>query len=142
MRYEEHLIQHLVLVYRKLKLSITAEPQSELKFFTDDELEGLNDWSGPAYDSNNLRAANDLRNNYTAQSLTTPIFKSGIVDLRRFHNVYISSPNLSSFQTLAPRGESNTINKVPGTTEYGFTVFDNVVVSHDWIDVSKSLLKT
>ena len=28
------------------------------------------------------------------------------------------------------------------TTEYGFTIIDNIVVSHDWIDVSKQLLKT
>ena len=33
---------------RKLKLSITAESQSELELFTDDELKGLNGWTGPA----------------------------------------------------------------------------------------------
>ena len=32
--------------------------------------------------------------------------------------------------------------KIPVTTEYGFTIVDHVVVSHDWIDVSKQLLKT
>ena len=32
--------------------------------------------------------------------------------------------------------------KKPVTTEYGFTIVDNIVVSHDWIDVSKQLLKT
>ena len=54
----------------------------------------------------------------------------------------ISSANLFSFRTLGPRGESNVIKQVPGTTEYGFTIFDNIVVSHDWIDVSKLLLNT
>jgi hypothetical protein len=80
--------------------------------------------------------------NYTAQSQTARTFKSGIVDLRRFHDVYISSANLSSFQTLGSRGESNIIKKVPVTTEYGFTILDNIAVSHYWIDVSKLLLKT
>ena len=56
--------------------------------------------------------------------------------------MYITSPNLSSFKALGPRREANIITKVPVTTEYGFAIFDNVVVSHDWIDVSKRLLKT
>ena len=127
---------------RKLKITITAEPQSEVKLFTDDELKGVNDWQGPAYSSSNLMSANEILGNYTIQTLTSQAFESGIVDLRRIHNVYISSPNLSTFKTLGPRGECNIIKKVPITTEYGFTVVDNIVVSHDWIDVSKQLLKT
>ena len=54
----------------------------------------------------------------------------------------ISSANLSSFKTLGPRGESNVIKKHLVTTEYGFTIFDNIIVSNDWIDVSKLLLNT
>ena len=37
---------------RKPNLSITAESQSGFNLFTDDELQGLNDWSGPALNSN------------------------------------------------------------------------------------------
>ena len=74
-------------------------------------LKGLNDWSGPAFNSNDLMSANELLGNYTTQSQTARTFKSGIVDLRRFHNVYISSANLSSFKTLGPRGESNLIKR-------------------------------
>ena len=87
---------------RKLKLSITAESQSEVKSFTDEELKGVNDWSGPAYDSRNLMSANELLSHYTAQYQTAQTFKSGIVDLRRFQNVCIYSVNLSSFKTLGP----------------------------------------
>ena len=127
---------------RKLKLSITAEPQSEVKVFTDDELRGVNDWEGPAYNSSNLMSANEVLGNYTSQFQPQQTFESGIVDLRRVHNVYISSANLSTFKTLGPRGECNIIKKVLVTTDYGFTIIDNIVVSHDWIDVSKQLLKT
>ena len=127
---------------RKLKLSITAESQSEVKVFTDDELRGANDWEGPAYNPSNLMSVNEVLGNYTTQYLTAQTFESGIVDLRRVHNVYISSANLSTFKTLGPRGECNIIKKVPVTTEYGFTIIDNIVVSHDWIDVSKQVLKT
>ena len=101
---------------RKLKLSITAEPQSEVKLFTDDELKGLSDWSGPAYDPSNLMSANYLMSSYTTQFQTSQTFKSGIVDLRSFHNVCISSPNLSSFKTLGPRGETDIIKQIHVTT--------------------------
>ena len=39
--------------------------------------------------------------------------------------------------------EANLIlSKKQITTDYGFTIFDNIVLSHDWIDVSKLVLKT
>ena len=103
---------------------------------------GSSDWSGPAYDASNLMSANEVPGNYNTQSETGPFFKSGIADLRRYHNVYISSGSLSSFKTLGPRGESIIIKQIPVTTEYGYTLVDNIIVSHDWIDVSKGLLKT
>ncbi len=61
-------------------------------------------------------SANELLGNYTIQQLTARTFESGIVDLRRIHNVYVSSANLSSFKTLGPRGECNIINNIPVTT--------------------------
>ena len=70
----------------------------------------------------------------TQYSETKQTFESGIVDLRRIHNVYIAYANLSSLKTLGPRGESNIIKKVPVTSEYGFTIIDNIVFSHDWVD--------
>ena len=39
---------------RKLKLSITAEAQSQIKIFTDDELKGVKDWNGTTYNSSDL----------------------------------------------------------------------------------------
>ena len=53
---------------RKLKLSITAESQSEVKLFTDEELKGVNDWTGPALNSSDLRSTND-RSEITLRSL-------------------------------------------------------------------------
>ena len=40
--------------------------------------------------------------------------------------------------------EANPIlfKQVPVTIEYGLAIFDNVVLSHDWSNVSKRLLKT
>ena len=54
--------------------------------------------------------------------------------------MYLSSPTLSSYSTLGPRGENNMINKVPVTPDYGSMICDSVVASHDWVNVSKLLL--
>ena len=127
---------------RKLTISIDSAENSEIKVYTDEELKGLSFWSGESYNPNNLMSVNEVIGNYKAQQNTSKTYQSGIVDLRRFHNIYMSSANISNFNTLGPRGESNIIKKIPVTTEYGFTIIDNIVVSHDWLDVSKKLLKT
>ena len=131
---------------RKLTYTITPEPQSEIKVFTDAELllgaVGCG-WEGDAYDVNNINTANEVFGIYTSSgAFTLANFETSIIDLRRYHNIYISSPNLSSFSTLGPQGQCNIIKKIPVSSEYGFTIIDNVIAPHDWIDVSKQLLKT
>ena len=129
---------------RKLSLTFTESTGKEVKLFTDEELTQssiYNIWDGPTFNNQQLRSANEVIGNYITRTPVTS-FETGIVDLRRYHNIYISSPNLSSFSTLGPRGEGSIIKKIPVTTEYGFTIIDNVVAPHDWIDVSKLLLKT
>ena len=127
---------------RKLSLTISENTGKAVKLFTDQELQSVNSggWTGTLA-SGDLRTINELVGNYTAKEPAAS-FETGIVDLRRYHNIYISSPNLSSFSTLGPRGEGSIIKKIPVTTEYGFTIIDNVVAPHDWVDVSKLLLKT
>ena len=128
---------------RKLSLTISENTGKTVKLFTDQELQSANSggWTGTGFASGDLRSMNELVGNYTAKQPAAS-FETGIVDLRRYHNIYISSPNLSSFSTLGPRGEGSIIKKIPVTTEYGFTIIDNVVAPHDWVDVSKLLLKT
>ena len=107
---------------RKLKITIQADSQSEVKLFTDDELKASNDWQGADYDSNNLMSANEVLGNFTTQSHTSSNFESGVIDLRRIHNIYIMSENLSTFRTLGPRGESGII-KNPCNNR--FWIFNN-----------------
>jgi hypothetical protein len=110
------------------------------KIFTDKELIYGDDWEGTALNTNNLNSINEiLTNTIPAQAIT---IYTGIVDLRRYHNLYISSPNISSFTSMGARGESNIIKKIPVTSDYGSIIYDNVVANHDWINVSKLLLKT
>ena len=67
-------------------------------------------------------------------------YESGLLDLKNIHNTYIPSPNLGLFSTLGPRGECNNIKTTAGSRDYGCSILDNVVISHDYIDVSKQLL--
>ena len=101
-----------------------------------DQLEGS--WAGPSYNLNNPKSMNEVLRNSLGNPANT--FESGFLDLKNIHNIYISSPNLGSFSTLGPRGECNIIKKVPVSSDYGYSIFDNVVASHDYIDVSKQLL--
>ena len=98
---------------RKLSLTFTESTGKEVKLFTDEELTQssiYNIWDGPIFNNQQLRSANEVIGNYITRSPVTS-FETGIVDLRRYHNIYISSPNLSSFSTLGPRGEGSIIKK-------------------------------
>lgn len=121
-------------------ITVTIEAQSDGKIFTDAELQGNIIWYGASYDSINLMSANEVLGNVTPQIGVT--VKTSLVDLQRYHNIYLSSPTLSSYSTLGPRGENNIIKKVPVTSDYGSLIFDSVVASHDWVNVSNILLKT
>ena len=54
----------------------------------------------------------------------------------------LSSPTSSNYSTLGPRGEHIITKSVPVTSDYGSLIFDSVVASHGWTDVSKLLLNT
>ena len=97
-----------------------------------DQLEGS--WTGASYDVNNPKSMNEvLRNRFGSPSNQ---FESGFIDLKNISNIYISSPNLGGFSTLAPRGNMDVIKKVPCSSDYGYNIFDSVVMPHDFIDVS------
>jgi hypothetical protein len=91
-----------------LRYSITAA--DTCKIFTDKELiMGSPVWTGVALNINNLNSINEILTN-TIPSQGATVY-TGIVDLRRYHNLYISSPNISSFTSMGARGESNIIKK-------------------------------
>jgi hypothetical protein len=111
-----------------------------IKIFTDEEIKNEgHGWTGPLYDKDNLNSANEILTNVVPQNASS--INTGLIDLRRYHNLYITSPNISSFSTLSPSGLT-VIKKVPVTSDYGTIIYDNVVSNHDWIDVSKLLMKT
>ena len=53
-----------------------------------------------------------------------------------FRNIYLTSPNLSSFSTIGARGENNIIKKIPITSDFGYLIVDSITSDHDWLDCS------
>jgi hypothetical protein len=115
----------------------------DFKFLTDDELREVN-WTGESYDKNNLQSANGVIKN---TERTSVIHNAGnpfvsYIDLQPIRNVYIKSPNLGNYNTLGARGESDIIKKVPVTSDFNQMIFNNSIVSNDFLDCSRQTLRT
>ena len=102
------------------------------------------------YDRNNLRSANDIVFNITSDDVviggvgsSVQSYKSGFLNLNWINNIYISSPNLGSFDTIfAGNGSTNIIKKIPITVNYGFMVIDQLMNPNEYLDCSKQTLQT
>ena len=64
------------------------------------------------------------------------------IDLQPIRNIYIKSPNLGNFNTLGSRGEYDIIKKVSVSSDYGQMIFNNSIVSNDFLDCSRLTLRT
>jgi hypothetical protein len=127
-----------VLIY-----ALKASENHIIKIYTDEELnailKGESNWTGITTFSE-LRSINDILTN-TIPNQDNEIF-TGLIDLRRYSNLYITSSNLSSYSVLGSNGQSNILKKVPVNVDYGSIIYDNINANHDWCNVSKMLLKT
>ena len=73
----------------------------------------------------------------------TQLYKSGFILLTsHIHNIYLSSDNLSSFNTLDLLGRRSIIKKVPVNVGYGGLIIENSHSSVDFIDVSRKNFNT
>jgi hypothetical protein len=115
------------------------------KVLTDTELSTYvnNTWSGPSYDSNNPSSCNDIITNRT-NNLCSPInpFISGCLNLQGFRSVYISSSNLSNYNTLGARGENSIIKKIVTCSDFGYLTVSVLESDHDYLDCSRMTLNT
>ena len=98
-----------------------------------------NTWTGSSYTTTAPSSCNDILNSTFTNSpqfnSTTP-YTSGALEMLAFRNIYLTSPNLSSFSTMGARGESNIIKKIPITSDFGFLIIDSFTSTHDWLDAS------
>ena len=115
------------------------------KVLTDAELSTYvnNTWTGPSYDSNNPSSCNDIITNRT-NNFCSPInpFISGCLNLQGFRSVYISSSNLSNFNTLGARGENSIIKKIVTSSDFGYLIVSELESDHDYLDCSRMTLNT
>jgi hypothetical protein len=124
----------------------TSNAAYAFKILTDDDLVSGQYWYGASYNKYDLTSANDLINNRVSSNGfigASSSWKSGFLNLNWINNIYISSPNLGSFDTVfAGKGDNNIIKKVPITVNYGYMNVDQVTVPNDFLDCSKQCLQT
>ena len=89
----------------------------------------------------NLRSINEVLRN-SVQLPAESFSESGFIDLLNVHNIYIHSPNLGHYNSIAARGESTIIKQVSASSSFGHLILDSAVAPHDKIDVSKQLTRT
>lgn len=133
--------------YNEEQYSITIVLEGSnvfFKMYTDNEISALGaggDWQGGySVDPNNPMTANDIVKIVTPMEAGT-ILTTDFVNLQSINNVYITSPNLGSFDTLAPFS-NNIIKKVPVTAGYGMMIVDQNTTSNDYLNCSRQTLRT
>ena len=116
----------------------------DYKILTDNELRTLT-WGGTiSYNRNDLQSVNELlsnnENTSTTGTVATPV--EFYLNLQPVRNIYLRSPNISSFNTIGCNGESSIIKKIPVTSNYGGMIFSTVTSGSDYLDCSKQTWKT
>jgi hypothetical protein len=117
----------------------------DLKFFTDDELKSnALVWGGTPFDTNSLTTANELITNMDTPSPVgnTALPLKCFLMLTPVRNLYMRSPNLSSFNTIAPDGSASIIKKIPVNAAPGQMITSNITSSTDYLDCSRATWKT
>ena len=126
------------------KMSVSVANMN-INFFTDEELKDLPNWgaglgTGGIYDPKNTSCGNELLTNVTAL-LATPT-ATFYLNLTPVRNIYMKSPNLSSFNTIGCNGESSIIKKIPVNAAPGEMITSFITSSTDFIPCNNLTLKT
>ena len=129
---------------KRMSLSVA---NLDINFFTDKELtEPIYNiaWSGTAYNTANLNSANELLSN---EQLPSPVGNTAspaeyYLMLTPIRNIYMRSPNLSSFNTIGCNGESNIIKKIAVNVAPGEMITSYITSSTDYLDASRATWKT
>jgi len=125
------------------KMSVSVNNQ-DIKFFTDEELLNVNSlWGGSSFDVNNLSSGNELLTNvFTNVVGNTANPAKYYLNLTPVRNIYMRSPNISSFNTIGCNGESSVIKKIPVNAAPGEMITSFITSSTDFIPCNSLTLKT
>lgn len=116
----------------------------DFQIFTDYELQTITNWSGLPYDKKHLQSINELITNTTQ---TSNVSSAGVsvkyyLMLTPVRNIYLRSPNLSSFNNIGPNGDESIICKIPVNANYGQMVTHGVTMGSDFHNCSKATWRT
>ena len=112
---------------------------------TDAELKGesnILNWGGTAYNQNNLSSSNELISNFQSVVGNTATPAQYHINLTSVRNIYIRSPNISSFNTIGCNGESSIIKKIPINASPGEMITSFITSSTDFIPCNNLTLRT
>jgi hypothetical protein len=121
-------------------ITISITSGNSFKILTDAELATqLNGtWTGPSYNPSQPNSCNDIITNRTPYTNThSSPWTSGMLNLQGFRAVYISSSTLTNYNVLGPRNENNIIKKVLTSSDFGYSIIDEIVSDHDYLDCSR-----
>ena len=117
------------------------------KIMTDTELKTLSFPVNTGFhgiDVNNLDSVSELlTNTCNVSTIGTPAIPVQFyLNLQPIRNVYMRSPNISSFNTIGCNGESSIIKTIPVSSNYGDVIFNNITSASDCLDCSRQTWKT
>ena len=116
----------------------------DINFFTDEELVNVNSlWGGSSFDVNNLSSGNELLTNVFPNVVgNTASPAKYYLNLTPVRNIYMRSPNISSFNTIGCNGESSVIKKIPVNAAPGEMISSFITSSTDFIPCNSLTLET
>ncbi len=141
-------ITNFEVTYNPLEFTIgitNTTDHIEWYMLTDVDLKTrLNGLFTEPYDITTPSSLNEVLRNYSSATKYTQAkpYESAFLNLQLINNIYLSSPNLGSFTTLGPRGEESIIKKIPVSSEFGYRTIDRNMSNHDYLECSKTVLKT
>ena len=83
----------------------------------------------------------DLEASNKAKSAVYLDMISGFLNLLRYNHLYISSEDLSSFNTIGKIGERSVLKKIPVTVAFGSIIVDQTYLQSDATDVTGKKLR-
>ena len=118
----------------------------DVNFFADAELMDsgfMINWSGTAFNQKNISSGNELLTNVIPNVVgNTASPAQYYLNLTSIRNIYIRSPNISSFNTIGCNGESSIIKKVPINAAPGEMITSFITSSTDFIPCNNLTLRT
>lgn len=118
---------------------------TSFKFLTNAEVVSreIRNMYGKSLDPANLNSANDILKIDTPMKFYNAgeTFNTDFVRLQPISNVYLTSPNFGSFDTLSSFS-NNVIKKIPVNVPYGYMIIDQSAATNDFLNCSKQTLRT